>query len=221
MEGSYRFLGNKRVTANQIADGGYNVTSWLAQSVPTLLALEDTTTLSYTHQVKESLGDLGGPKEKSNRGFHVHTTLLMDADQEKTIGLIAQERWCRDIAERGKKNHRRVRLSTERESYKWERNTRELEHRLGSKISDVISICDREADIFEYIQYKLEHHQRFIVRSSHNRKLEDSNDYLFEILSSAKILGTYTIEIAQKTKRKKRQSILELTTEHTTTFECA
>uniref|UniRef100_UPI00399C731E IS4/Tn5 family transposase DNA-binding protein n=1 Tax=Legionella longbeachae TaxID=450 RepID=UPI00399C731E len=133
IEGSYRFLRNKRVTANQIAEGGYQVTSWLSQSIPTLLAIEDTTTLSYTHQVKESLGDLGSPKEKSNRGFHVHTTLLMDAEQEKTIGLIAQERWCRDIKERGKKNHRRVRLYTEKESYKWERNTRELENRLGSK----------------------------------------------------------------------------------------
>ncbi len=58
VEGSYRLLRNKRVSANQIAEGGYNVTSFLAQSVPTLLAIEDTTTLSYTHQVKESLGDL-------------------------------------------------------------------------------------------------------------------------------------------------------------------
>lgn len=211
VEGSYRFLRNKRVSANQIAEGGYNVTSFLAQSVPTLLAIEDTTTLSYTHQVKESLGDLGGPKEKSNRGFHVHTTLLMDAEQEKTIGLIAQERWCRDIKERGKKAHCRVRLYTEKESYKWERNTLELENRLGSKMSDVISVCDREADIFEYIQYKLDHHQRFIVRASHNRKLEN-NDYLFEILSSAKLLGTYTIEVAQKANRKKRQVVLELKT---------
>ncbi|HHT9923571.1 TPA: IS4/Tn5 family transposase DNA-binding protein, partial [Legionella pneumophila] len=72
IEGSYRFLGNKRVTASQIAEGGYQVTSWLSQRIPTLLAIEDTTTLSYTHQIKESLGDLGGPKEKSNRGFHVH-----------------------------------------------------------------------------------------------------------------------------------------------------
>jgi hypothetical protein len=136
----------------------------------------------------------------------------MNAEQGKTIGLIAQERWCRDIAERGKKNHRRVRLYTEKESYKWERNTRELEGRLGPKMSDVISVCDREADIFEYIQYKLEHHQRFIVRASHNRKLEGSNDYLFNTLPSAKTLGTYTIEVAQKANRKRRQVALKLKT---------
>lgn len=210
LEGSYRFLRNKRVDAKQIAEGGYQVTSLLSQTIPTLLAIEDTTTLSYTHQVKENLGDLGGPKEKSNRGFHVHTTLLMDAEKEKTIGLIAQNRWCRSIEERGKKFHRRVRQYSEKESYKWEKNTREIERRLGSKMPDVISVCDREADIFEYIQYKLEHNQRFIVRASHNRKLEQDQGYLFHSLSSATSLGTYTIEIAQKAGRKKRQVVLEL-----------
>lgn len=212
LEGSYRFIRNNRITANQISSGGYDVTGRLCHSSGTLLAIEDTTTLSYAHKVRGSLGDLGGPKEKISRGFHIHTTMLMDADKEKTIGLIAQERWCRDTKERGKKAHRRTRLYTEKESYKWEKNTLELEQRLGSKISDVISVCDREADIFEYMQYKIDHNQRFIVRASHNRKLEDSKSYLFETISSAEPLGTYTIEIAQKSNRKKRLVVLELKT---------
>jgi Transposase DDE domain len=166
--------------------------------------------LAYTHRIKEWLGDLGAPKEKSSRGLHIHTTLLMDAEKESTLGLIAQERWCRDRKERGKKKHRRIRKYTEKESYKWERNTLELEKRLGPKMSDVISVCDREADIFEYIQYKIDQGQRFIVRAKHNRKLEGNNDYLFKILPSAIPLGTYTIEVAQKANRKKRQVTLEL-----------
>lgn len=212
LEGSYRFLRNKRIEASQIANGGFQVTGQLSQSIPTLLAIEDTTTLSYTHQVKEKLGDLGGPKERSSRGFHVHTTLLMDADKEKTIGLIAQNRWCRAVEKRGKKAHRRIRKYSEKESYKWEKNTRDLESRLGPKIADVISVCDREADIFEYIQYKLDNNQRFIVRASHNRKLEDSQGYLFEHLSNSTLLGHYNIEVAQKAGRKKRKVTLELKT---------
>lgn len=212
VEGSYRFLRNNRITANQIASGGYDVTSCLSRSAGTLLAIEDTTTLSYAHKIRGTLGDLGGPKEKISRGFHVHTTMIMDAEKEQTIGLIAQKRWCRDTKERGKKKHRRVRLYTEKESYKWESNTLELESRLGSKISDVISVCDREADIFEYMQYKIEHNQRFIVRASHNRKLDDQNSYLFETLSSAKPLGIYTIEVAQKSNRKKHLVTLALKT---------
>ncbi len=71
------------------------MTRCLSASVSTLLAIEDTTTLAYTHRLKDRLGDLGAPKEKSSRGFHIHTTLLMDAEKERTLGLIAQERWCR------------------------------------------------------------------------------------------------------------------------------
>ncbi len=37
VEGSYRFLRNKRVTTNQIAEGSYQVTSWLSQPILTHL----------------------------------------------------------------------------------------------------------------------------------------------------------------------------------------
>ena len=67
VEGSYRFLRNKHVNAHQLAEGGYQMTSHLSQPVPLLLAIEDTTTLSYAHRIKEWLGDLGGPKEKISR----------------------------------------------------------------------------------------------------------------------------------------------------------
>lgn len=92
------------------------------------------------------------------------------------------------------------------------KNTQELESQLGAKITDVISVCDREADIFEYIQYKLDNHQRFIVRASHNRKIEQGQGYLFDHLENAICLDNYTIEVAQKAGRKKRQVVLELKT---------
>lgn len=82
----------------------------------TLLSLKNEYTY-FSNTQKESLRDLGGPK----RGFHVHTMLLLDTEQEKTIGLIAQKRWCQDITERGKKAHRRVRLYAKKESYQWEK----------------------------------------------------------------------------------------------------
>ena len=43
IEGSYRFIRNERFTADQIASGGYDVTGCLAQTVPLLLAIEDST----------------------------------------------------------------------------------------------------------------------------------------------------------------------------------
>ena len=59
IEGSYRFIRNERVNPSQIADGGYAVTGYLAQTVPLLLAIEDSTSLSYEHSVREELGLTG------------------------------------------------------------------------------------------------------------------------------------------------------------------
>lgn len=210
VEGGYRFLRNDRIIAEQIAAGGYDVTGCLAQPIPLLLAIEDTTTLSYSHEVRNELGDTSSTASANKRGYIVHSTMLMDAEKEKTIGLIAQERWCRDVTEHGKKHQRTKVAYEEKESYKWEGNTHQLEKRLGDKIQDVISVCDREADIYEYIQYKLEHNQRFVVRASQNRKVKDNSLCLLAYLAEAETLGTYTIEIAQKSNRKKRKVEIEL-----------
>ena len=207
LEGSYRFIRNERVEAKQIAESGYETTADLAQEIGLLLAIEDTTSLSYTHQVKDELGDISSSEGSWKRGFIVHTTMLIDAEKEKTVGLIAQERWCRDSAEWGKKHQRAERAYEEKESYKWEKNTLALEKRLGNKLKDVISICDREADIYEYIQYKVERNQRFIVRASHNRKVKEDEvgvKKMLEHMELGKIFGKYEVKIAQKAGRKKR-----------------
>ena len=210
LEGSYRFVRNNRVSAGEIASGGYAATALLSKASSLLLAIEDSTSLSYEHEVSNELGYTSNNAKAKKRGYMVHSTMLMDAEKEKTIGLIAQERWCRDAESFGKRNQRTKTRYEEKESYKWEKNTHHLEARLGSKIKDTISICDREADVYEYIQYKLRHNQRFIVRGTHDRKLINSTEYLFQHVANEKPMGTYTIEVAQKNKRKKRTVELEI-----------
>jgi transposase len=45
------------------------------------------------HAVAEELGDIGGPAGSRSRGFLVHSVLLVDAQSERTVGLIEQQRW--------------------------------------------------------------------------------------------------------------------------------
>jgi hypothetical protein len=204
LEGSYRFIRNKRVEAEQIGLGGYEHTAKLAQEANLLLAIEDTTTLSYSHTVRKELGLTGRYRTAYERGYIVHTTMLMAAETEKTLGLIAQERWCRDESSYGKSHDRKSIAYEEKESYKWEKNTLSMEKLLGDKLGEVISICDREADIYEYMQYKIINNQRFIVRAKHDRILELENEKLRSFMEKRSVLGTYSIEIEQKSGRKKR-----------------
>ena len=91
-EGAYRLLRNGAVEPEAIAEGGFVSAIAAARSCSEVLALEDTTTLSYPHRAREGLGDLGGPASSVSRGFHVHSVLLVDAASGRTLGLGAQQR---------------------------------------------------------------------------------------------------------------------------------
>ncbi len=58
----------------------------------------------------------------------------------------------------------------EKESGKWLAAAATSRLRMGSMMSNVIAVCDREADIHAYLQDKLAHNERFVVRSKHPRK---------------------------------------------------
>lgn len=202
LEGSYRFIRNNKFTAENIAEGGFLSTVKKSENRTVLLAIEDTTSLAFTHNVCEQLGDLGGPKNAHSRGFIVHTSLIIDGETEETLGLIDQNRWCRDSAERGKKHQRDSRPYDEKESYKWEENSRVISERMGNLMPNVVSVCDREADVYEYIFYKTENNQRFVVRASTDRNVAATNNSLFDQITEAKKFGEYCIQIAQKGGRK-------------------
>ena len=91
-EGAYRFIRNPNVSAEAIRKAGAMQTVKLAQAFPELLAIEDTTSLSYRHQVAEELGKLGAIGDKS-RGWWVHSVLLLEATTFRTVGLLHQEWW--------------------------------------------------------------------------------------------------------------------------------
>ncbi|WP_252176940.1 IS4 family transposase [Endozoicomonas sp. 4G] len=115
--------------------------------------------------------------------------------------------------EAGKRSARKQRPYEEKESFKWQQSSENIKHRLGAQMTKVVSVCDREADVYEYIQYKLTHDQRFVVRATQNRILIDHDQLLFDALSEEPALGTYTIKVPQRggqSARKARKATLEV-----------
>ena len=199
LEGNYRFIRNQQVNPMQIRKAGYESTVDLAQDIPVLLSLEDTTSLSYKHQAASELGKLGQESDKS-RGFWVHSNLLLDARTQQTVGLIHQEWWMRPDNPED---------ADVKESGKWVDSSALCRLRLGKLISQVINVCDREADIFDYLMDKIDHQERFIVRAKNMRKVEESGLPLDEHLRRLSPLGGYELYIPQKgmvDKRGKRKN---------------
>ncbi|GKX51800.1 hypothetical protein SOASR029_21090 [Budvicia aquatica] len=62
----------------------------------------------------------------------------------------------------------------EKESYKWQKASEQMASRLGDTQSRVISVCDREADIWQYLDYKVRQGERFVIRAAHDRCFEES-----------------------------------------------
>lgn len=209
--GSYRFLRNAAVNADRIAEGGFDAAVRQARKASRLLALEDTTTLNYRHQVADDLGLIGSDATSKSRGYLVHSVLLVDSATERTAGLVEQQHWCRDPAEHGKKHARKQRTYADKESFKWQRASERMSQRLGATMAQVISVCDRESDVYGYLRYKLEHAQRFVVRASVDRCVQGSAEHVFATLEDqARELGHKTVAVPQRGGRKARKATLVL-----------
>jgi hypothetical protein len=202
---------NSAVDAEAIAEEGFEAVLREFPDDATLLAVEDTTTLSFRHGVADELGVTGTDPGARSRGILVHSTLLINAEKERTLGLVEQHRWCRDEQAHGRKHQRKKRTYQDKESYKWQRSSERLSQRLGRHMARTISVCDRESDVYEYLTYKQQNGQRFVIRASVDRALSCPAGRLFGVLDEqAELLGHKSVDIPQRGGRKARRARLAL-----------
>lgn len=210
-EGMYRLLRNDEVDPGAIAEGGFQATVRRAGTCEVLLAVEDSTSLVYRHSVAGELGTTGNNVQAVNKGFIVHSVVLLDGDSGATVGLIEQRRWKRAVEEHGKKHQRKRRAYEDKESFKWQRAGQAVRARLGEALSRrVISVCDREADITEYLLWQQQVGGRYVVRAAHDRSVSGAPQRLWITLEQAPWLGTQEIEIPQRGGRPARRAQVSL-----------
>lgn len=190
-EGAYRLLRNPRVKPSSIDDAAFDHVAELAREYETVLAIQDTTGVSFTHPMTDALKTSGNPT-----GFVVHATLLVDAASAMPIGVVDQERWIRSSDGPGRATYE-SRPYEEKESYKWERASERVRQRTHG-LPSVITVCDREADVYEFLAYQLEHGQRFVVRASANRFVEPKPAKLWASVERQQVLGARIVHIEQR-----------------------
>lgn len=197
IEGAYRLIRNPNVSPDAIAEAGFIATAQAAPTYPLLLALEDTTSINFSHST--AFDDLGNTTTSKNiHGLLVHSVLLYAPATDQVVGLIEQHRWTRDAEDYGKKHLRKQLPYEEKEGYKWQQASERTAQRLGDTQSQVISVCDREADIWNYLDYKVKNKQRFVVRAAQNRLLSGQDEKLLELPETLIEAGSYPLSVAQK-----------------------
>jgi hypothetical protein len=172
-----------------------------------LLVLHDTTELDYT--TRSSLTDLGQIGNGGRRGLLAHNSLVVDVDQGHALGL-AQQILHRRAETPKKESVAELRARESRESLLWLRGTEGLPQR-----REVVDVCDRGADTFEFLEHECASQRTFVIRSARNRIVSVGHEgrlgkrrSLYAYLRSLPAVGKSetTVRISQELLEQRRQA---------------
>ena len=207
-EGSYRFLRNEEVKAEEIAESGFGHAAALCGEAEVVLAIQDSTTLGYEHSVREELGDLGGKVQSRKKGFWVHSTLAVNGASGAVYGLLDQQWWVRQGPRKQRGANKKIRYA-EKESFKWQGATERVAERLPS-LARVVTVGDREADVHEYLEFMTARGYRYVVRAERDRRVDSELGRLWETLYAQPMTGQEEVKVPQKGGRPARTARVEI-----------
>lgn len=206
---AYRFISNKRVTAQKVLKPHYEATLERMRLEKIVLLPQDTTELDYTGKSDiEGLGYIA--QHKKRRGFYLHPTLAVTPERV-CLGVVDANMWARK--EFGIKKDRNNKRIEEKESFRW------LESfRIAEKIADelpetkIVSIADREGDIYEFFMetagVRAGSGAHWLIRSTQDRcTLKGDNKAqakLWETVQNAAVVGTVEFDMPAGRGRKAR-----------------
>jgi hypothetical protein len=165
LDALYRLANRKEVTHDAVLEPHRRRTLRLMGEVDgPVLVIHDTTELDYTSL--SSLTGLGQIGNGGGRGYECHNALAVHAPTRTVLGLAHQILARRDTVGKGESRQARRGRQT-RESRLWKRGSEAVGP--APEGAMWVDICDRGADVFEYIAYKHKTSGHFIVRSKHDR----------------------------------------------------
>jgi hypothetical protein len=174
---------------------------------PVVLAVQDTSYLNFsTHKQTQGLGPIGDSRSASV-GLVTHNILAV-TPQGLPLGLLNQIGWAR-VGYNQQSDRERKNTSIEhKESYRWIQGI-EFVQNLKPENVRVITVCDRESDIYEFFVASEHCHGEFVIRASWNRHLKDSQyPRLWEHLQVQPIAGYYQITVPPRDSNLDRTATL-------------
>jgi len=205
-KGAYRFWDSSRVNPDAIEQGHIRSTLERLERCERVLSIQDTTSLDFTHhRATKGLGHLDHP---ARQGLKVHSVLLATT-QGLPLGLIHQQVWTRDPETKGKK-HQRQRLETkDKESQRW-LTALDATQELVPPGTKVITVADREADIYDLLATPRRPGSDLLIRATHNRRVDHQARYLWEAMSQSPVRGKLILELQRKGTQPARRATLRI-----------
>lgn len=185
---AHRFLGSRHVSAQEIiaTAGRRTATACMGRRI---VAAQDTTEINFSgrHRGRKGLGPAG---DGQTPGFFCHAMVAVDADAEDLLGIVHARIWTRSDKPA---TPRRARAIEDKESMRWLEATAVAGDRL-SGAAQLIVVGDREFDIYSQF-VRRPPNVELIVRCAQNRKLDGSDECLFDAPFAWREFGTMDIRV--------------------------
>jgi hypothetical protein len=138
----------------------------------------------------------------------------MAFNQEGTpLGLLDVQCWARDEKDFGKRKRRHEVAIEQKESYKWLASFRKIaEAQKQAPQSTLVSIADREADIYEFFELALSDPSmpKLLVRAEQDRLLAEGQGHFWEKMEREEMAGFQEIRVPRQKNRPARVARLEV-----------
>lgn len=211
-QAAYRFCKHAKTQMDVLIEPHRQATQQRSAAHKVVLAVQDTTSLNYsTHPATQGLGPIGSQPE-GIIGLIVHDTMAFSVEGTP-LGLLDVQCWARDSAEFGKKHKRKQRPIEEKESQKWLESFRRVaEAQRHCPNTTLVSVGDREADIYELFHLALEDSSapKLLVRAEQDRLLEDGQGHLWPTMAAQPLAGIQEIHVPRRLKCSARVARLEV-----------
>jgi hypothetical protein len=209
---AYRFMDHSETSMETILEPHYQATVARMSREAVILAVQDTTSLNYTaHPATENLGPIGYRQDRGI-GLLLHNTMAFNREGTP-LGLLDVQCWARDGADFGKKKRRHSLPIEEKESYKWLVSFRKVaEAQKQCPQSMVVSVGDREADIYELFELALSDPSgpRLLIRAEQDRLLAEGQGHLWNKMAQQEVAGIQEIHVPRQKNRPARVARLEV-----------
>jgi hypothetical protein len=203
-----RFFANDDITPYDCLASHIVSTSRRLDQVPVVLAVQDTTEINWTSPpATTGLGPLG---HTACRGLHVHSTLAFTPDRVP-LGLFAQHVWARDPADVGKRQRRKPGPITQKESQKWLIRLEAARHaREACAHTRVLSVGDREADVFDLLAMERPAGVDLLVRAAWDRCVKGPEQPIGAKVEAQPVLEHLLLQVPSRGVQPGRQATLAL-----------
>ena len=200
VKSAYRLFDNDKVSPAKILEPHFQQTMMRAKEYPFILAIQDTSSINFnTHESKKDIGYVGynDSKEGNSKGFFIHPTMAV-SPEGLPLGILNNFFGNRKNLS-DKSNPER-----DKESARWIESVEQVNENTEGKLK-MLNVADREADLNDLFYCHKDIGQHFLIRSSKNRRIADSDKKLHEYIRGMPIVSTFETDIQNKKGRGKRK----------------